>query len=266
MTIQFVGYASTGISTSFIAVNQTFSIASLTGGIATSPQTGDLVVLLRSSDDSTTALQVSGYSQNVSRSVNTLSRDVSLYVAHRILGATPETSLSLYTPASENTVTIAMVFRGVDQTTPFDATGASATDITGIPNPPPVTSVTNNAVSVVLAVSSSGVTAVTSPTGYSASVVRAQGFRNAGYACFKTVSPAGLEDPSAFGGITATNNYGTAAATLLLRPAVSAAGGNIKVWNGSAWVAKPVKVWNGSAWVTKPVKRWNGSAWVTTPY
>jgi hypothetical protein len=43
-------------------------------------------------------------------------------------------------------------------------------------------------------------------------------------------------------------------------------GGNIKVWNGSAWVAKPVKVWNGSAWVIKPAKKWNGSAWVVTPY
>jgi hypothetical protein len=39
-------------------------------------------------------------------------------------------------------------------------------------------------------------------------------------------------------------------------------GGKIKVWNGSAWVEKPVKVWNGSAWVEKPVKVWNGSAWV----
>jgi hypothetical protein len=42
--------------------------------------------------------------------------------------------------------------------------------------------------------------------------------------------------------------------------------GQIKVYNGSSFVAKPVKVWNGSAWVTKPVKRWNGSAWVTTTY
>jgi hypothetical protein len=50
---------------------------------------------------------------------------------------------------------------------------------------------------------------------------------------------------------------------LILRPAGS---GNIKVWNGSAWVAKPAKVWNGSAWVQKPIKRWNGSAWVTATY
>ena len=42
--------------------------------------------------------------------------------------------------------------------------------------------------------------------------------------------------------------------------------GQIKVWNGSAWVAKPVKVWNGSAWVIKPLKFYNGSIFVTTGY
>lgn len=42
--------------------------------------------------------------------------------------------------------------------------------------------------------------------------------------------------------------------------------GQIKVWNGSAWVAKPVKVWTGTNWTTKPVKYWNGSTWVVTPY
>lgn len=42
--------------------------------------------------------------------------------------------------------------------------------------------------------------------------------------------------------------------------------GQIKVWTGAAWVAKPVKVWNGGSWVVKPVKYWNGSSWITTPY
>ena len=46
----------------------------------------------------------------------------------------------------------------------------------------------------------------------------------------------------------------------------ASASGQMKVWNGSAWVAKPVKVWNGSAWVAKPVKVWNGSSWEVTPY
>lgn len=42
--------------------------------------------------------------------------------------------------------------------------------------------------------------------------------------------------------------------------------GQVKVWNGSSWVAKPVKVWNGSAWVEKPTKYYNGTAWEITPY
>ena len=38
---------------------------------------------------------------------------------------------------------------------------------------------------------------------------------------------------------------------------------NLKVWNGSAWVLKPLKHWNGTAWVSAVLKRWNGSSWVT---
>lgn len=42
--------------------------------------------------------------------------------------------------------------------------------------------------------------------------------------------------------------------------------GQIKVWTGAAWEAKPVKVWTGAAWEVKPVKYYNGATWVTTPY
>jgi hypothetical protein len=48
-------------------------------------------------------------------------------------------------------------------------------------------------------------------------------------------------------------------------PVVSSNTGQMKTWNGSAWVLKPVKVWDGATWVTKPLKRWSGSAWVLTP-
>jgi hypothetical protein len=43
-------------------------------------------------------------------------------------------------------------------------------------------------------------------------------------------------------------------------------GGQIKFWNGSSYVSKPIKYWTGSAWVVKPIKYWNGSFWVTTNY
>lgn len=42
--------------------------------------------------------------------------------------------------------------------------------------------------------------------------------------------------------------------------------GQMKVYDGSAFVPKPVKVWNGTAWVVKPLKRWNGTSWVSTNY
>jgi hypothetical protein len=38
--------------------------------------------------------------------------------------------------------------------------------------------------------------------------------------------------------------------------------GLAKLWDGSAWVAKPVKYWDNSSWVAKPMKRWDGSFWV----
>lgn len=36
----------------------------------------------------------------------------------------------------------------------------------------------------------------------------------------------------------------------------------MNVWDGSAWVHKPVMVWSGTVWEAKPVKHWNGSNWV----
>lgn len=62
--------------------------------------------------------------------------------------------------------------------------------------------------------------------------------------------------------LTADNALGTG----FPGTAAPTAGGNIKVWDGAAWVAKPVKVWTGTAWVAKPVKRWTGTAWVLTTY
>lgn len=62
-------------------------------------------------------------------------------------------------------------------------------------------------------------------------------------------------------------NNSTAVMTYTMQPTLQVAkgepppGGKPKVWNGSAWVEKPVKVWNGSGWVEKPMKYWTGSTW-----
>jgi hypothetical protein len=44
------------------------------------------------------------------------------------------------------------------------------------------------------------------------------------------------------------------------------AGGQIKVWTGSAWVPKPIKRWSGTEWVIVPLKFYNGSTFVLTGY
>lgn len=76
---------------------------------------------------------------------------------------------------------------------------------------------------------------------------------------------SGTLTASTSGAPAAIPNF-SATGTLTTSAAVVTSTGKIKVWNGSAWVAKPLKVWNGSAWVTKPVKHWTGSAWVPTSY
>lgn len=63
-----------------------------------------------------------------------------------------------------------------------------------------------------------------------------------------------------------SNTYGSWSSTRSFTVSAGGTTGQIKVYNGSSFVAKPVKVWNGSSWVTKPLKRWNGSSWTTTPY
>lgn len=67
-----------------------------------------------------------------------------------------------------------------------------------------------------------------------------------------------------------SNSYAYAAVVVKGLGVVGGGGGGttgqIKVWNGTAFVAKPVKVWNGTAWVVKPLKVWNGTAWVVTNY
>jgi hypothetical protein len=71
-----------------------------------------------------------------------------------------------------------------------------------------------------------------------------------------------LRKNNAFGLNAISGSYrltGTAV-TLTYHAIVASSGMN--VWNGSAWVDKPVKVWTGSAWVQKPVKVWNGSSWI----
>lgn len=73
--------------------------------------------------------------------------------------------------------------------------------------------------------------------------------------------------PGSVSGLTFSNNGSATAAfagwSLILKPAGAPppSGSALKVWDGSAWVTKPVKVWDGSSWITGVAKVWDGSAW-----
>ncbi|HEY8562785.1 MAG TPA: hypothetical protein VIL74_20575 [Pyrinomonadaceae bacterium] len=64
--------------------------------------------------------------------------------------------------------------------------------------------------------------------------------------------------------VTTDSGAGDRFFTLIEDAEVTVTGG-MKVWNGSAWVIKPVKRWNGSAWVTARVKFYNGTSWELMP-
>lgn len=70
---------------------------------------------------------------------------------------------------------------------------------------------------------------------------------------------ANFPDPSG----TSNNPFRYSIFATYLAPPV---GGNIKVFDGSDFVAKPVKVYDGADWVEKPVKVYDGADWVPTNY
>lgn len=269
MAIQFVGLA-TGTATG--GTSYSVTVSTLTGGIASSMSPGDLVIVAtaigsNANEDpgvtSPTAIELADLYANDNN-------DANLSLSYFFAGGTPPTSITVNNGgAGMGGATVVMVFRGVDPTTPFDTAVTTATGVSSTSaKPPSITPVTTGAMIVVAGIVATATAGTMStPTGFTAGgYAGATGSTAAAslrvsYLANQTggvaINPSGMNCSQ--GGAGSSWNAWSAA----LRPF---AGGNIKAWNGSAWVAKPVKYWNGSAWVTKPLKQWNGSAWVVTNY
>jgi hypothetical protein len=258
MTIQLVGYATASASGSL-------SLTSLTGGIGSAPAEDDIVLVAVGGSNSTDQdIAITGYTEVADVYANGTFTDTNLGVFYKIMGGTPDTTVDI--PSLSNIRAVVYVLRGVDTTTPMDATATTATKTSsGIPDPPAITTATANAMVVVLSGTSLSGT-WTEPSGYSNDVDSGGSFFRVLVAS-KIIASPGSENPAVWGvGGGDSAFYSCASVTMALRPTGAGATGQIKVWNGSSWVPKPVKVWNGSSWVVKPVKRWNGSSWITTPY
>lgn len=147
--IQYVGGRTAGRagSTSSISANLT----GLSGGIDTQPSPGDLVIITSvvGTFGINPAQAISGYTALGQLNASTASYDACLDVSYKFMGSPPDTTFTLPSTggvdyAQRYTV---QVFRGVDPTTPMDATAVSATEsgVSNRPNPGSITPVTAGA-------------------------------------------------------------------------------------------------------------------------
>lgn len=277
MAIQFVGYtydaSPDGRSKYYVAPN------SLSGGIDTAARAGDLLVLCFAAGG--TVAPAYGFSDaggltwtQAGTAYGNNTADALLDVRYAMAATDPVALIATNAISAQDFMLILTVWRGVDPATPLDSTAQFLSGIDGsIPNPPASLTVsragcTALAIGVAAMPDNSLHTITAPPSGFSTAVSVSKSSNAApdgavAVAYKNNVTSGAVTNPGTFT-VSATSAVSAwAAATMILRPKP---GGNVKVWNGSSWAAKPVKVWNGSAWVTKPLKRWNGTAWVTTNY
>lgn len=226
-TLTYVG-GNTGTGT---GATYSVSLTALTGGASSSAAAGDLVVVVTgwasTSDGDPGVSSPTGYTEEWDTRVND-SRDTNISVNWKIMGATPDTSVTVrgYGSASYGGSTTVHVWRNVDQTTPLDSivpqdytqSGNSAYSDSPSKTPSGVTG------SVVLAVGMSTgdatPTAMTGPSGMSnwrtANGVGSTMSAISGIASYAWTS--GAYDPAAWTGGESTNSDSWAGMTLVVRP------------------------------------------------
>ena len=149
MAISYVGGVAGGRAGSTGTTTQSIN-GTLTGGSNTSPSAGDIVVVWCSAAADTTAAATQTVSGNTSGTYNTETQQSQLGTTYdsyaqlnwRVQGSTPDTTITIPSSGSiRNAQRWAIhVFRGVDQTNPWDVTSTTASGTaSGRPNPPSIT-------------------------------------------------------------------------------------------------------------------------------
>ena len=177
MAISYVGGVAGGRAGSTGTTTQSIN-GTLTGGSNTSPSAGDLVVVWCSAAADTTAAATQTVSGNTSGTYSTETQQSQLGTTYdsyaqlnwMVQGSTPDTTITIPSSGSaRNAQRWAIhVFRGVDQTTPWDVTSTTASGTaSGRPNPPSITPSTSGAWILWLGHSSAATgTAYTAPTDF----------------------------------------------------------------------------------------------------
>jgi hypothetical protein len=203
-----------------------YSLTGLTGGLASSPSIGDIViacVFFTNSTNRDIQCTTSGYTEIVDLYGN-YSRDPQLGIYYKILTAA-DTSVAFDLGVSATSRFVCHVWRNIDSSTPLDATRATNTQSKQVPDCRPITTVTPNAVVIAVAclsnlsVPATGSLSVPSGMENFFSTVSNTVLNDGGlYIASAVVVSPGSYDPPVFGG-SRSNIDGSLGATLALRPA-----------------------------------------------
>jgi len=225
--IQYVGGAS---ATNTAGAAYSVTLSSLTGGSGSSPQSGDLIVVVTGTATTVLAradvgVTTSGYTEVV----DVFSDDTyeaTMAVAYKVSDGTETTVAVLGSGASSRgAASVVQVWRGVDTVLPLDVLSTSATGQNSvIPNAPSITPITVGAIIVACGLGSSAntnTTVLTTPSGMGNGInVNAAGSATSCKTSIASVSwVSGAYDPAAWtGGGTDAATYAWCSATLALRP------------------------------------------------
>lgn len=230
-TPTFVGGKSDASSLGSTISTYTVSLTSLSGGIASAPAAGDLVIVaVNAATDQSRLMSFPGDWTVISSVQSSDTHWTNLRVAYKRMGTSPDTSVvvsgSLFADFS---ISYAVhVWRNINEATPLDVTAQTNSALnTSSTNPPAITTATNNA--VVLAVGA-GAFANVSPTAYSTPANLTNFTSTAAQDNNSTVigmgsyiqATAGTFDPDTFGGAPTSSAASSASVTLALRPALGA--------------------------------------------
>jgi hypothetical protein len=206
----------------------TFSLTGLTGGIESSPASGDIViacVAFKNGTDRNIQCTTSGYTEVADLFAGS-TNSCQLGVYYKVLSSA-ETSVSfnLGVSPSEGSRFAVHVWRNLNST-PLDATTTTATNSnTGVPDAPSITTVTSNAIVIAVGAAAGGTAGLNSDL---ANLTVPSGMGNffqsnsAEDSCIGIASirrtTTGSYNPPAFGGGNSSTRNSFCAATLALRP------------------------------------------------
>jgi hypothetical protein len=154
-------------------------------------------------------------------------QDVSLGVYWKFMGATPDTSAVVDGQGGVDAATaaVALAFRGVDTTTPFDVASTTATGIdTGNADPPSIDHLNPSGLWTVIAAATGNTlnaSTYTFPTGYTTNARQATGQDTSNVTVGMGYRSSGVSDPENPGVLThsqTSTNNAWAAVTMALRP------------------------------------------------